>query len=115
MKGERTQINMKNLKAWVTVTSAISKVIRHMTTGLEPSGHQDLKVTTTNARSMDIEPLNVDQSLCGHQTNHKREKFMDTTTIRTTTLGRAITTIKNMFTFLKNKQEHTTVVTIIDG
>jgi hypothetical protein len=34
--------------------------------------HQDLKVTAITARSMDIEPLNVDQSLCGHQINQQR-------------------------------------------
>ena len=67
--GERTPINMTNLKTWVTVTSAITKVIRHMTIGLEPSGHQDLKITATIARSMDIEPLNAYPSLYGHQIN----------------------------------------------
>ena len=56
------QIDMKKLKTWVTITSAIRKVIKHMTVGLEPSGHHDLKVTTTTVRSMDIEPLNVDLS-----------------------------------------------------
>ena len=30
-------------------------------------GHKDLMETDTIARNMDIEPLNVDQSLCGHQ------------------------------------------------
>ena len=67
--GGRMPTSMTNLKTWVTVTSAISKVIRHMTIGLEPSGYQDLKVTVTTIISMDIEPLNVDPSLCGHQTN----------------------------------------------
>ena len=65
------------------------------------SSDLDLKVTAIIARSMDIEPLNVDQSLCGHQTNQKRPKVMDITIIGTKTQGKAITTIRNMETFLK--------------
>ena len=101
--GERMPIIMTNLRTWVTVINAISKVIRHMIAGLEPSGHQDLKVTTTTIRIMDIEPLNVDPSLCGHQTNQQRQKLMDTTKIGTTTLGKSITTIKSMEKFLRTK------------
>ena len=67
--GARMQISMTNLKRWVSVTSAISKVIRHMNVGLEPLEHQDLNDIVTTVRSMDIEPLNVDPSLGGHQTN----------------------------------------------
>ena len=59
-----------------------------MNAGLEPLGHQDLKVTATTIKSMDIDPLNADPSLCGHQTNQQREKVMDITTIGTTPLGR---------------------------
>ena len=51
---------------------------------------------------MDIEPLNVDQSLCGHQINQKRPKYMYITIIGTTVLGRVVTIVKNMDTFLKN-------------
>ena len=91
----------------------ISKDIRHVTIGLEPSGHQDLKVTTTIARSMDIEPLNVDQSLCGHQINQQRPKAMDITTIGTTILGRVVTTIRSMDTFLRIALEHISVATTI--
>ena len=58
-------------------------------------------VTTTIARSMDIEPLSVDQSLCGHQINQQKLKVMDINTIEITTLGRDVTTIKSMDTFLK--------------
>ena len=65
---EKMLINMKNLKTWVTIISAISKDIRHMNVGLEPLGHQDLKLIATTIRRMDIESLNVDSSLCGHQT-----------------------------------------------
>ena len=86
-----------------------------MTTGSKLSGHQDLKVTTIIARSMDIESLSVDQSLCGHQTNQKRPKTMDITTIGSTTLGRVVTTIRNMNTFLRTTLEHTLVETTICG
>ena len=99
--GEKMSISITNLKTWVTVTSTIIKVIGHMTGGLEPSGHQDLKATATIARSMDIEPLNADPSLCGHQTNQQRQIVMDITTIGTTTLGRSITIVKNMNTLLR--------------
>ena len=61
--GARMSINMTNLRIWITITSAISKVIRHMNVELEPCMHQDLKATGTIVRNMDIEPLNVDQSL----------------------------------------------------
>ena len=66
---ERMQISMTNLKTLVTIISAISKDIRHMNAGLKPLGHQDLKVTITTIRIMDIEPLSVDPSPFGHQTN----------------------------------------------
>ena len=98
--GARMKISMTNLKTWVTLISAISKVIRHMTTGLKPLGHQDLKDTTTTI-SVDIEPLNENPSLCGHQTKKERQKVMDTTTIGTTTLGNFVTTIKSMDTSLR--------------
>lgn len=55
-----------------------------MSEGLELSGHQDLKVTATIARSMDIEPLNVDQILCGHKINLQSQKVVEITTIGTT-------------------------------
>ena len=67
--GARMQISMKNLETWVTVTSAISKVIKHMIAGLEPLEYQDLKVNATTVRIMDTEPSNVDLSLCSHQKN----------------------------------------------
>ena len=61
---------MKNLKEWVTIISEISKDIKNMNAGLEPLGHQDLKITTTTLKSIGIEHLNVDPKLYGHQTNH---------------------------------------------
>ena len=57
-------------------------------------------VTTTIARSMDIEPLSVDQSLCGHQINIQGETTMHTITIRTTIQGKVVTNIKNIVMFL---------------
>ena len=67
--GARMSISMTNLKTWVTIISVIGKVIKHINSEQEPYMHQDLKVTNTTIRSMDIEPLNVNPSLCGHQTN----------------------------------------------
>ena len=72
-----------------------------MNVGLGLSKHQNLKVTATTARSMDIEPLNVDQSLYGHQINQQRQNAMKITTIGITTPGIAVTTIRNMDMFLK--------------
>ena len=60
------------------------------------SRHQDLRATTTIAKSMDIEHLNADQSLCGYQINQERQKAMKITTIGITTPRIAIITIKNM-------------------
>ena len=99
--GARMPISMTNLKIWVTVKSAIRKDVKHMNVGLKPLGHQDLKVTATIVRSIDIEHLNVDPSLYGHLKNQQRQTVKDITTLGTTTLGKAITTIKNMDTFLR--------------
>ena len=71
-------------------------------------------VTTTIARSMVIEILSVDQSLCGLKTNQKRLKAMDITTIRTTILARVVTTVNNMDTFLRTTLEHILVAITID-
>ena len=66
-------------------------------------GHltQDLMVTATIAKSMDIELLSVDQSLCGHLIILQGEITMHTTTIGTTIQGKVVTTVKNMVMFLK--------------
>ena len=64
---------------------------------------------------MDIEPLNAGQSLCGHQTNKQRPKSMDITTIGITTLGRVVTTIRSMDTFLRIALEHILVAITISG
>ena len=95
------QISMTNLKIWVTIISAISKAIRNMNGKLEPCIHQDLKFVATTVRSMDIELLSVDLSLCGHQTNQKRQEIMDISTIGTTTLGRDVTIVKSTDTSLR--------------
>ena len=58
-------------------------------------------VTTTIARSMDIEPLSADQSLCGHQISMQEEITMHTITIGTTTQGKVVTIIKSMDTYLR--------------
>ena len=73
----------------------------HMNTRQEPRMHQDLKVTATTVRNMDIKPLNADLSLCGHQTNPKTQEFMNTSTIGTKILGKVFTTIKSMDTSLR--------------
>ena len=74
-----------------------------------------MKVTATIARSMVIEILSVDQSLCGHQTNQKRPKVLEITTIGTKTLDIVVTTVRNMDTFLKIALEHTSVAITIGG
>ena len=61
-------IRMQSQSLWLTVTSATNKVIRHMNVGLEPQMYLNLKDTATTIKSMDIEHLNVDLSLLGHQT-----------------------------------------------
>ena len=65
------------------------------------SRHLDLKVTTKIARSMDIEPLNVDQSLCGHQISQQRQHAMEIITIGITLQGIVVSTIRNMDTLLR--------------
>ena len=48
-----------------------------------------------------LEPLNVDQSLCGHLTNIQGETTMHTITIGTTIQGKVVTTVKNMVIYLR--------------
>ena len=66
--GEIMIIRIQSQSSWLTVTSATNKVIRHMNARPESQAHLNLKDTTTTVRSMDIENLNVDPSLHGHQT-----------------------------------------------
>ena len=72
-------------------------------------------VTATIARSMDIEPLSVDQSLCGHQISMQEETTMHTITIRTTKQGKLVTIVKNMDIYLITALEHTSRETTTDG
>ena len=54
-----------------------------------------------NKKSMDIEILSADQSLCGHLINLQGEIIMDITKIGITIPSRAITTMRNMDMFMK--------------
>ena len=63
----KNAVSMSKLGTWVIVISAKRKVIRHMNAKPKLCMHQDLKVTTTIVRNMDIEPLNEDPNPCGHQ------------------------------------------------
>ena len=59
---------MQRQNPWLTIKSATKKDIRHMNVGLGPQRYQNLKDIATTAKSMDIENLNADISLHGHQT-----------------------------------------------
>ena len=67
------------------------------------------------ARSMDIEPLSVDQSLCGHEISMQEENTMHTITTGTTTQGKVITIVKSMDIYLRTALEHTLKETTTDG
>ena len=71
--------------------------------------------TTTIVRSMDIEPLSVDQSLRGHKISMEGETTMHTITIRTTIQGKVVTIVKNMDIYFRIALEHTLRGTKIDG
>lgn len=47
-----------------------------MNVELEPCIYQNLKDATTIIKTLDIEPLNVDPSPCGHQKGQQREEAM---------------------------------------
>ena len=72
-------------------------------------------VTATIARSMDIEPLSADQSLCGHQISMQEETTMLTITIGTTTQGKVVTIVRSMDIYLRTVSEHTLKETTTDG
>ena len=72
----------------------------------------NLKDTTTTIKSMDIENLNADPSMHGHQ---KRKGVMITLTIGITTQDIAIITIKNMDISLRITLEHISEEIIVDG
>ena len=58
-------------------------------------------VTATTTKSMDIELLSVDQSLCGNLISLQGEKIMHTTTIGIAIPGKVVTTVRNMVMFLR--------------
>ena len=64
---------------------------------------------------MDIEPLSVDQSLCGHQINIQGETTMHTITIGTTIQDKVVTIVRNMVIYPKIALEHTSRGIIKDG
>ena len=72
-------------------------------------------VTATIARSMDIEPLSANQSLCGHQISMQEEKTMHTITTGTTTQDKVVTIVKSMDIYLRTTLEHISRETTIDG
>ena len=72
-------------------------------------------VTATTTKSMDIEILSVDQSLCGHKINIQGETIMHTTTIGIRILGKVVTTVKTMVMFLRIASEHTSKGIIAGG
>ena len=72
-------------------------------------------VTTTIAKSMDIELLSADQSPCGHLISLQGETTMHTTTIGNKIQGKVVTIVKNMVMYLKNALEHTSRGTTKDG
>ena len=113
--GVERSISTTHSKAKGIVTSATCKDIWHKIVGLKSQGHKDLMVTTTIARSMDITPLSVDQSLCGHQFIMQGETTTHTITIGTTTQGKFVTIVKNMDIYLRTALEHTSRETTTDG
>ena len=69
----------------------------------------------TIARSMVIELLSVDESLCGHQINMQGGKTMHTITIGIRIQGKFVTIVKDMVIYLRTTLEHTSRGTTIDG
>ena len=66
--GARMLIRMQSQNPWLTIKNAINKDIKYMNAGPKSQKYLNLKDTATTTRSMDIENLNVDPSLHGHQT-----------------------------------------------
>ena len=67
-----------------------------MNVELEPCIHQDLKVTATNVKNMDIEPLIANPNPCGHQTSQQNKKIMGTSIIGIKIQGKVVIIVKNM-------------------
>ena len=64
----RKQMTMQRLSSWHIVKNERSKYIKLNNVGAKSKGHQNLKDTIITIKSMDIEHLNADPSLHGHQT-----------------------------------------------
>ena len=58
-------------------------------------------VIATTAKSMDVELLGVDQSLCGHLISLEGEITMHNTTIVIKIPGKVVTIVQNMVMFLR--------------
>ena len=74
-----------------------------------------MKVTTTTVINMDIEPLDVDQNPCGHQTSQQKKEVMENFTIGITTQDKDVIIVKSMDISVRIASEHTSVVTTTDG
>ena len=98
VKGPISTIHIKIKDIFI---SATCKDIWHKTVGLKSQGKKYLMVTTTISRSMYIEPLSANQSLCGHQISIQGETTMHTITIGTTIQGKVVTTVKNMVMYVR--------------
>ena len=77
--------------------------------------HKDVMEIDTIARSMDIDHLSVEESLCGHQISMQEETTMHTITIGTTSQGKVVTIVKYMDIYLRTTLEHTSKETTTDG
>ena len=69
----------------------------------------------TIAISMVIDPLSVEQSLCGHQISMQEGTTMHTVTIVTTIQDKIVIIVKNMVTYPRTVLEHISRETIKDG
>ena len=105
-------VRMQSQNPWLTVKSAISKDIRHMNVGPESRRYPNLKDTTTTVRSMDIEHLNANPSLHGHQTTYE---VMKTLAIGITIQDIVVIIVKNMDISLRTSLEHILVETTRGG
>ena len=70
----RIPIIMTSPRMQVIATCGKRKDIKHITIGLGLLEHQDFKVIATTARSMVIELLSADQSLCDTKSINKDQK-----------------------------------------
>ena len=86
-----------------------------MNENLEPCRHQDLKVTATTIRSIDIELLNVDPNPCGHQISQQEKEAMDTSVIGIIIQDKVVIIVKSMDISQRITLRHTSMETTTDG